>query len=133
MTDPSNELGVVGRLGEGEVKDAAAGAAGSGAAAVPLLPPPDPSSERDASIPRIRLGESISFEEMGPVIINADGTTRRIDNWDEMTDEERRVAWRRISKRNEERRQKLLLQQQQERNPEQALEANQTVETERIE
>jgi hypothetical protein len=62
--------------------------------------------------------ESIRFEEMGPVIINADGTTRRIDNWDQMTKGEQEVAWRRIAKRNEERREALLEQQrrQQEQN-----------------
>ncbi|KAL7552524.1 hypothetical protein ACHAWF_016424 [Thalassiosira exigua] len=72
-----------------------------------------PEASGDASIPSIKLGESIRFEEMGPVIINADGTTRRIDNWDSMTEKEREVAWRRISKRNEERRRALLEQQQQ--------------------
>lgn len=50
---------------------------------------------------------------MGPVIINADGTTRRIDNWDQMTKSEQEVAWRRIAKRNEERRRVLLEEQQQ--------------------
>jgi hypothetical protein len=59
--------------------------------------------------------ESIRFEEMGPVIINADGTTRRIDNWDQMTKSEQEVAWRRIAKRNEERRKALLEEQQQEK------------------
>mmetsp|Transcript_4980 Transcript_4980/g.7812 ORF Transcript_4980/g.7812 Transcript_4980/m.7812 type:complete len:143 (+) Transcript_4980:187-615(+) len=71
---------------------------------VPLLPESDPNKD----IPTIKLGETIKFEEMGPVIINLDGSTRRIDNWDEMTDKEREVAWRRISKRNEERRKMLL-------------------------
>ncbi len=78
---------------------------------VPLLPASDP----DSDLPKIKLGETIKFEEMGPVIINADGTTRRIDNWDSMTEREREVAWRRISKRNEERRKVLLDQQQTER------------------
>lgn len=79
---------------------------------IPLLPPPS-DGNGSSNIPRIQLGESISFEELGPVIINSDGTTRRIDNWDEMSPHEREVAWRRISKRNEERRQKLMLVQQQ--------------------
>ena len=60
----------------------------------------------------IFLTESIRFEEMGPVIINADGTTRRIDNWDQMTKSEQEVAWRRIAKRNEERRRALLEEMQ---------------------
>ena len=42
------------------------------------------------------------------------GTTRSIANWDQMTEQERKVAWRRISKRNEERRNALLEQQQNE-------------------
>ncbi|KAL7442532.1 hypothetical protein ACHAXH_009812 [Discostella pseudostelligera] len=72
-----------------------------------------PEATNDPSIPSIKLGESIRFEEMGPVIINADGTTRRIDNWDQMTKSEQEVAWRRIAKRNEERRKALLEEQQQ--------------------
>lgn len=78
-----------------------------GQGGVPLLPESDPNT----NLPRVKLGETISFEEMGPVIINSDGTTRRIANWDEMTEKEREVTWRRISKRNEERR-KILLEQQ---------------------
>ena len=63
---------------------------------------------------RILKKETISFEEMGPVIINADGTTRQIANWDQMTKREQEVTWRRISKRNEERRKALLEQQKNE-------------------
>ena len=48
---------------------------------VPQLPPPDPNSD----LPSIRLGESIRFEEWGPIILNTDGTTRRITNWDTLT------------------------------------------------
>eukprot|EP00536_Pseudo-nitzschia_multiseries_P005530 jgi/Psemu1/318666/estExt_fgenesh1_pm.C_1040005 len=77
---------------------------------VPQLPPPDPNS----NLPSIRLGESIRFEEFGPIILNTDGTTRRISNWDTLTENEKKVSWRRISKRNEERR-LILLQQQKER------------------
>lgn len=66
------------------------------------------SNTADPSIPTIKLGETIKFEDMGPVIINSDGTTRRIDNWDNMSKHEQEVAWRRISKRNNERRAALL-------------------------
>ena len=72
-----------------------------------------PEASNDPSIPSIKLGESIQFEDIGPVIINADGSTRQIANWDKMTEAEQQVAWRRISKRNEERRKVLLEQQQQ--------------------
>eukprot|EP00538_Stauroneis_constricta_P014277 CAMPEP_0119568470 /NCGR_PEP_ID=MMETSP1352-20130426/38962_1 /TAXON_ID=265584 /ORGANISM="Stauroneis constricta, Strain CCMP1120" /LENGTH=124 /DNA_ID=CAMNT_0007617873 /DNA_START=73 /DNA_END=447 /DNA_ORIENTATION=+ len=77
---------------------------------IPLLPSSDP----DPSIPTIKLGETIRFEELGPIILNTDGTTRRIGNWDTLSEHEKKVTWRRISKRNEERRQVLLRQQQQE-------------------
>ena len=48
---------------------------------IPQLPPSDPNS----ALPSIRLGESISFKEWGPIILNSDGTTRRISNWDALT------------------------------------------------
>ena len=70
------------------------------------LPPSDP----NAKIPSIKLGETIRFEEWGPIILNSDGTTRRIANWDSLTEQEQQVTWRRISKRNEERRKALLEQ-----------------------
>ena len=72
--------------------------------ALPQLPAGDPN---DTSVPTLRLGESMSFAEMGPIIINADGTTRTIANWEKMTKKEQEVTWRRISKRNQERRAKL--------------------------
>jgi hypothetical protein len=75
---------------------------------IPQLPEADPNS----GLRSINLGETIRLEEMGPIIINTDGTTRRIANWDQLTEQERQVSWRRISKRNEERR-KILLEQQQ--------------------
>jgi hypothetical protein len=75
---------------------------------LPRLPPPDPNSDKD--IPTIKLGETIRFEEFGPIILNADGSTRRIENWDTLTEKEKEVSWRRISKRNEERRKVLLAQ-----------------------
>ena len=72
--------------------------------ALPQLPAGDPN---DTSVPVLKLGETMQFAELGPVIINADGTTRQIANWDKMTKKEQEVTWRRISKRNAERRAKL--------------------------
>ena len=43
---------------------------------VHLLPPP--SNDNDPSIPTIKLGETIRFEQYGPIILNSDGTTRRM-------------------------------------------------------
>jgi predicted Fe-S protein YdhL (DUF1289 family) len=83
---------------------------------IPRLPPGDP--ENSKGLPSIKLGETIRFEEMGPIIINTDGTTRRIANWDQLSPQEQKATWRRISKRNEERRQQLLLLVEQEQ-PEQ--------------
>jgi len=58
-------------------------------------------------------GESVSFEELGPIIINADGTTRRIANWVNLTKSEQESSWRLISARNKRRLQALQEQQQQ--------------------
>jgi len=74
------------------------------------LMPPD---STDESMPTLKFGEKLSFEDLGPIIINTDGTTRRIANWDTMTEKEREVSWRRIKKRNEERIKLLEAEQQQ--------------------
>jgi hypothetical protein len=73
---------------------------------VPQLPMADPN---DTSIPTLKFGESLRLEELGPIIINSDGSTRRIENWNQLSDQEKEVSWRRISKRNEERRKALLM------------------------
>jgi predicted Fe-S protein YdhL (DUF1289 family) len=110
---PGDERG--GGGGSTDQKDELLQSSGS---SIPLLPPP---GENDKNLPVLKLGETISFEEMGPIILNADGTTRRIANWDDMTEQERQATWRRIKKRNEQRRQHLLsvLQQQEQEQKEQ--------------
>eukprot|EP00550_Attheya_septentrionalis_P003595 CAMPEP_0198301226 /NCGR_PEP_ID=MMETSP1449-20131203/50782_1 /TAXON_ID=420275 /ORGANISM="Attheya septentrionalis, Strain CCMP2084" /LENGTH=125 /DNA_ID=CAMNT_0044003245 /DNA_START=143 /DNA_END=520 /DNA_ORIENTATION=- len=75
---------------------------------IPLLP----ESSGDKNLRSIKLGESIAMEGMGPIIINTDGTTRSIANWDDMSPQEKEVAWRRIAKRNQTRREALLKQQE---------------------
>ena len=45
---------------------------------VPLLPPADPNNQ---NIPRIKLGETITFEEFGPIILNTDGKWRQRKCW----------------------------------------------------
>eukprot|EP00979_Chaetoceros_neogracilis_P012849 scaffold3515_cov267-Chaetoceros_neogracile.AAC.8 len=57
------------------------------------------------------MGQSMPLENLGPIIINTDGTTRRIENWDALTEREREVSWRRIKKRNAERKEMLEEQQ----------------------
>jgi hypothetical protein len=96
----------------------------SESSSVPLLLPP--SNGKDGNITSIQLGETISFDQLGPIILNTDGTTRRIDNWNEMTQQEQETTWRRIKKRNAERRKVLLeqqeLEQRQQQNVSQAIE-----------
>eukprot|EP00605_Chrysophyceae_sp_TOSAG23-4_P000098 GSChrysophyteH1.ASY1.ANO1.103.1 assembled CDS len=48
-------------------------------------------------------GESLGLSNLGPIIINKDGTTRRISNWDLLSKKEQDRTWERISKRNAER------------------------------
>jgi hypothetical protein len=69
---------------------------------VPLLPEPK-AAVADADTPTLKLGETMKFAELGPIIVNSDGTTRRITNWSTMTDAEQAVTLRRIGKRNQER------------------------------
>ena len=49
---------------------------------------------------QVSLGETISLEELGPIIINADGTTKRITNWLDLSKTEQENSWRVISARN---------------------------------
>lgn len=81
----------------------------SGDGEVPLLKAPEPGSK----LPTFKLGETIRLEEMGPIILNTDGTTRRIANWDNLSEQEKQTTWRRISARNEQRRKQLLEQMEQ--------------------
>lgn len=48
-------------------------------------------------------GEAVALTEMGPIVINADGSLARISNWSEMSEREREVTKKRITKRNAER------------------------------
>ena len=48
-------------------------------------------------------GASVPLTDMGPVIINKDGTTRRISNWKILSKHEQERTWVRIKKRNAER------------------------------
>ena len=87
-----------------EQKSESSGDAGKGKK---LLPSSDPNSD----IPKLQFGETLKLDFLGPIIINTDGTTKRIANWDALTEKEKEVSWRRIGKRNEERK-KILSQEQ---------------------
>ena len=52
-------------------------------------------------------GEAVALEELGPIVINTDGTTSRITNWPEMTPAEQEKTRRVIVARNAKRLAKL--------------------------
>ncbi len=51
----------------------------------------------------MKLGHTLKLPEAGPMIINPDGTVRRIVNWHSLTDAEKESSWRVISQRNQKR------------------------------
>lgn len=68
------------------------------------LPPSDPNN---SNVQTLQFGQAMKLDHLGPIIINTDGTTRRIDNWDTLSEREKETTWRRIKKRNAERREML--------------------------
>mmetsp|Transcript_25430 Transcript_25430/g.41005 ORF Transcript_25430/g.41005 Transcript_25430/m.41005 type:complete len:104 (-) Transcript_25430:2337-2648(-) len=75
---------------------------------VPLLAP----VEEEAGLPQVPLGGSIKFEELGPIILNSDGTTRRIENWQQLSQREREWTLKKIAQRNKERADALAQEKQ---------------------
>eukprot|EP01023_Acetabularia_acetabulum_P021066 TRINITY_DN21020_c0_g1_i1.p5 TRINITY_DN21020_c0_g1~~TRINITY_DN21020_c0_g1_i1.p5 ORF type:complete len:120 (-),score=19.21 TRINITY_DN21020_c0_g1_i1:527-886(-) len=69
-----------------------------------------PSPSQEAA--KIQVGEKIEMRDMGPTVINEDGTISRITNWDSMSERERQVAWKVVTKRNRERLQALQEKEQ---------------------
>merc|ERR1719469_402340 len=63
-----------------------------------------PSSD---DITTLKLGETMALNHLGPIILNKDGTTSRIHNFDKLTEPEKEVACRRIKKRNSVRREAI--------------------------
>eukprot|EP01060_Flectonema_neradi_P005220 TRINITY_DN13461_c0_g1_i1.p1 TRINITY_DN13461_c0_g1~~TRINITY_DN13461_c0_g1_i1.p1 ORF type:complete len:144 (+),score=36.86 TRINITY_DN13461_c0_g1_i1:51-434(+) len=55
--------------------------------------------EAGPAIP-LKLGEKKKLDHIGPLVINKDGTTKRVTNWDKMTPDERDAAYERIIARN---------------------------------
>eukprot|EP00455_Lapot_gusevi_P052187 TRINITY_DN7923_c0_g1_i3.p1 TRINITY_DN7923_c0_g1~~TRINITY_DN7923_c0_g1_i3.p1 ORF type:complete len:116 (+),score=17.44 TRINITY_DN7923_c0_g1_i3:138-485(+) len=49
------------------------------------------------------LGNSMKFDHLGPIIVNADGTMSRIANWDTLSPQEQATTFRLISARNAQR------------------------------
>jgi hypothetical protein len=58
----------------------------------------------DAPVKRIKFGEKVAVDDViGPVVINRDCTTSYIENWAELTREEKETTRRRLGARNRER------------------------------
>merc|ERR1712146_355375 len=60
-------------------------------------------------------GAGIKLDDLGPVIVNKDGTMRRIANWANLSPQEQAATLRRIGKRNQERVRELQEQQEKEK------------------
>jgi hypothetical protein len=68
------------------------------------LPAPDATSLDETSPTQLTLGQRVSLEqELGPLVVNADGTVGRIANWHQMTEKEKANVLRVLGKRNKER------------------------------
>ena len=68
------------------------------------LPAPNEAQAEGDSATQLTLGQRVSLqEELGPLVVNADGTVARIANWKQMTDRERSNVLRVLGKRNKER------------------------------
>ena len=83
---------------------------------IPLLPPSISSESVVAAefneMRTLKLGETLKLDEFGPIIINPDGTARRIANWDTLSPQEKASSFRLISARNKKRLQKLKEEQE---------------------
>ena len=53
-------------------------------------------------------GETITLDELGPIILQEDGRLGRLSNWHDMTEPEQAATLRFVAKRNAKRRQALL-------------------------
>jgi hypothetical protein len=60
----------------------------------------------DRGEPTTRLevdGDAVKLDHLGPIIVNEDGTMRRIVNWDLLTEREKQATFKRIAARNKKR------------------------------
>ncbi|KAI9190285.1 hypothetical protein H9P43_001718 [Blastocladiella emersonii ATCC 22665] len=66
-----------------------------------------------ASGPTVEVnGDATRLTDLGPMVVNVDGTMSRIENWAEMSEFEKASVMRIIPKRNRQRREALLRAQQ---------------------
>lgn len=62
------------------------------------LPIPEEVSSRS-----LEFGDTLALDDLGPIIINKDGSLRRITNWSELSPSEQKNTLRKISLRNHKR------------------------------
>ncbi|KAI9203225.1 uncharacterized protein BJ171DRAFT_511179 [Polychytrium aggregatum] len=68
-------------------------------------------SVRNTTIDQLNeLNMSYALTDLGPIIVNEDGTMSRITNWTEMSEIEKKTTLRVLPKRNKLRMEKLLAQ-----------------------
>ena len=53
-------------------------------------------------------GETVTLDELGPIILQEDGRLGRLSNWHDMTESEQAATLKFVAKRNAKRRQALL-------------------------
>ena len=74
---------------------------------------PDEVQERHDGTRSIELnGETITLDELGPVVLGEDGRLGRLSNWQDMTEHEQEATLKFVAKRNAKRRQALLLERE---------------------
>ncbi|KDN39247.1 hypothetical protein K437DRAFT_250848 [Tilletiaria anomala UBC 951] len=64
-----------------------------------IEPPPEAPQKDDAQQLDVG-GGSLKFDNLGPMVVNSDGTLSRIGNWSSMTDAEKERTLRVLGKRN---------------------------------
>jgi len=72
------------------------------------LPLPAPTSKTEEPARQLNVGgDALKLDDLGPMVVNSDGTLSRIHNWAEMTPLERERTVRILGKRNMLRREAL--------------------------
>jgi hypothetical protein len=56
--------------------------------------------EGTAGVRKLRFGEKVALDELGPVLVNSDCTLRRISNWDSKLPHEKQATQARVAQRN---------------------------------
>uniref|UniRef100_A0A7S0SJQ8 Peptidylprolyl isomerase n=1 Tax=Mantoniella antarctica TaxID=81844 RepID=A0A7S0SJQ8_9CHLO len=92
-------LGLLALTGAAVPAEEDSGAEGHGAerdGEVPVLEP----GTQEEKVRQIRFGETVKLDDIGPIIVNADCSMRRISNYDALTQREKTGAQQRIAARN---------------------------------